>query len=179
MAELAERLFEAVDAFSAGAPQEDDMTVVLARRDARPGPRRAFPRTMEAIEPMVAFTADAFAGERIDPALRSPVDLALEELFTNMVKYGRSGALVTVEINRVPRGVEVTLTEDDAERFDPTKGADVDVTAPIEQRQPGGLGLHLVRRLVDSIDYHYAAGSRQGRTTFLKMLPDARKKGET
>ena len=112
------------------------------------------------------------------PSKRTSIaNLAIEELFTNMVKYGKSGGNVTVEITGIPGGIEVTLIEEDAEPFDPTKGAEVDITAPIEQRRPVGLGLHLIRRLVDSIDYRYAAGSRQARTTFQKMLPDAQEKG--
>jgi sigma-B regulation protein RsbU (phosphoserine phosphatase) len=180
MAELAERLFEAVDRFAGGTVQQDDMTIVLARRDPRPGPQRAFPRRTEALEDIVVFTADAFAGERLDPLLRGPVDLAIEELFTNMVKYGESGGNVTVEIVAVPGGVEVTLVEHDAgHAFDPTRGPEVDTAAPLEARTPGGLGLHLVRKLVDAIDYRYDAGARQGRTTFLKRLPvaDPPKKG--
>ena len=41
-------------------------------------------------------------------------------------------------------------------------------TQPIEQRKPGGLGLHLIRRLVDSIEYEYSKQGRQSRMTFRK-----------
>jgi anti-sigma regulatory factor (Ser/Thr protein kinase) len=180
MAEIAEKLFAAVDEFAGPTAQQDDMTVVLARRDPRPGPRRDFPRRTEALEDIVLFTADAFAGERIDPSLRGTVDLAIEELFTNMVKYGKSGGDVTVEFATVPGGVEVTLVEHDAAHaFDPTHGPEVDVAAPLESRTAGGLGLHLVRKLVDAIEYRYDAKARRGRTTFTKQLPvaDAPKKG--
>ena len=180
MAELAEKLFEAVDAFAGATPQQDDMTVVLVRRDPRPGPQRTFPRRIEALEDIVVFTADAFAGERLDPSLRGTVELVVEELFTNMVKYGESGGDVTMELVAVPGGVEVTLVEHEAgHAFDPTQGPEVDMTAPLESRKPGGLGLHLVRKLVDAIEYRYDARARQGRTTFRKQLPvaEAPKKG--
>ena len=52
-------------------------------------------------------------------------------------------------------GVEVTLTDYDVEPFDVTKAPDADIGLPIEERRPGGLGLHLIRRLVDSIEYEY------------------------
>jgi anti-sigma regulatory factor (Ser/Thr protein kinase) len=105
------------------------------------------------------------------------VDLALEELFTNMVKYGSSVTDIVVEIARVPGGAEVTLVEEGAERFDPMGGPAIDVHAPIEQRKPGGLGLHLVRQLVDFVDYRYSADRRQGRTTFRKTVPEPDRKG--
>jgi anti-sigma regulatory factor (Ser/Thr protein kinase) len=81
----------------------------------------------------------------------------------------------------VPGGIEVTLVEHDVSHgFDPTHGPEVDTTAPLEARKPGGLGLHLVRKLADAIEYRYDAGARQGRTTFMKRLPvaDAPDKGK-
>ena len=53
-------------------------------------------------------------------------------------------------------------------------------TLPIEQRKPGGLGLHLIRRHVDSIEYEYAENSRQSRITFRKTLrASAARRGAT
>ena len=50
----------------------------------------------------------------------------------------------------------MTLTDYDVEPFDVTKAPDADVKLPIDQRRPGGLGLHLIRRLLDSIEYEYS-----------------------
>lgn len=133
--------------------------------------RRAFRRSFDSLAAIVAFTEAAFARERIDPLLRPVIDLALEELFTNMVKYSTtSHADVDVEIAAIAGGVEVTLTDHGVDPFDLTRLPDVDVTLPIEQRNPGGLGLHLVRRMLDSIEYDYAEDSRQSRITFRKTL---------
>ena len=140
---------------------------------------RAFRRDVAAMDELFAFTSDAFGAEGIDQGLRPTVDLVLEELFTNVVKYGRkSEAAVRVELSRTPGGVEVTVIEDDAERFDPTAGPAVDTTKPLESRKPGGLGLHLIGKLVDSIEYRYVEASRQGRTTFSKALVRVAKEGE-
>jgi serine/threonine-protein kinase RsbW len=99
--------------------------------------------------------------------------LTLEELFTNMVKYSASSAAVRIDMTKVPGGVEVTLTDYDVEPFDLTQAADVDIDRPIEQRKPGGLGLHLIRRLVDCVHYEYSAESRQSRITFRKTQAGA------
>src|SRR4029453_19620710 len=48
---------------------------------------RGFPRSLDALPAVFAFTADLFARQGIDRALLPTVDLAVEELFTNMVKY--------------------------------------------------------------------------------------------
>ena len=169
MADLAAVLLEAVQDFAQGAPQEDDLTVVLVKREAGARAGRTLRRSFDALEDIFAFTSGFFTRERVDPALRPTVDLTLEELFTNMVKYSPGGAPeVRVDIAAIPGGVEVTLTDYDVERFDVTAAPDADVDLPIGQRKPGGLGLHLIRRLVDSMTYEYSKERRQSRITFRK-----------
>ena len=139
---------------------------------------RDFGRSIGALEALLEFTAEAFRAEGVEPELRKDVDFVLEELFTNVVKYGRpSEAPVRVEISGVPGGVEVAITEHDAERFDPTRAPAVDVQAPLEDRRPGGLGLHLVGKLVDAIEYRYFEETRQGRITFRRTLAQAALEG--
>lgn len=97
----------------------------------------------------------------------------MEELFTNMVKYAAGadrGNEVRIDMATIEGGVEVTLTDFGVEPFDVTLAPDADVNLPIAERKPGGLGLHLIRRLVDSWDYDYDHVARQSRITFRKTL---------
>jgi len=178
VAGLLDVLLRAVRDFAGGAPQEDDMTAVLVRRDGGAATlSREFPRSFASIEAMVAFTGDGFARLGVDPALKQAVDFTVEELFTNMVKYAAGSASpVRMELKAIDGGVEVALVDSDVGRFDPTRAPDVDVHAPIEARRPGGLGLHLIRRMVDSIEYQYSDATRQGRIVFRKTAsgPTAR-----
>ena len=130
----------------------------------------AFERSFDSIPEIFALTAETFVREGIDIRLLPTVDLALEELFTNMVKYSTTTTQpVQVEIVPIHNGVEVTLTDYDVEPFDVTKAPDVDITLPIDARHPGGLGLHLIRRLLDSIEYEYTKEIRRSRITFRKV----------
>ena len=164
---LMQALLDAVAGFAAGAPQEDDMTLVLVKREPGTGAHRSFARTIDALPAIVAFTEEVCAGRGLEPGLRRNVDFALEELFTNMVKYSPMGvADVRIDVAAVEGGVEVTMTDYGVAPFDVTRAPDADIDAPVERREPGGLGLHLTRRLVDSLRYDYDEQRRESRVTF-------------
>jgi serine/threonine-protein kinase RsbW len=134
---------------------------------------QTFGRSFDSIEKIFEFTSGFFAREGADPRLLPCVDFAVEELFTNMVKYGAAadpGTRVRIGIASVEGGVEVTLTDYGVEPFDVTRAPDADVNLPIEQRRPGGLGIHLIRRLVDSCEYEYSKERRESRIRFRKTL---------
>jgi len=166
MAQLSAHLLAEVHAFAQGMPQEDDITVVLVKREG--AAHGSFARSFAALPALVRFTDDFFARHGVDPALRYPVDFALEELFTNVVKYGDGAPQVDVDIATRQGAVEVVLTDYDVGRFDVTAAPDAQVGAPIEARRPGGLGLHLVRRMVDRVDYEYSDAERRSRIRFRK-----------
>lgn len=130
---------------------------------------RTFPRSFDSLAEIFAFSAEFFGRHDLDRDLLPTVDLVLEELFTNMVKYSAGGApSIRIEMAPAPGGLEVTLTDYDVDRFDVTEAPEADIHLPLEERKPGKLGLHLVRRLVDSLQYEYSSERRESRTTFRK-----------
>ena len=124
-----------------------------------------FERSFDEIARIVQETERFFEQENIDSSLRTAVDLCIEELFVNMVNYNtESNHEISVSMTKIPRGIEVCLTDHDVERFDPTEARDVDIEAPLSERTPGGLGVYLVLKMVDSIHYQYQ--DRQSKITF-------------
>ena len=126
-----------------------------------------YPRSIAALERIVADTAAFFTAQGIDPGLRTAVDLAIEELFVNMVTYNH-GTQREIRLRMRPygKGVEVQLTDFEVDRFDPTCAPIADVTAPLAGRETRGLGIYLVLQVVDSIHYEYR--NRQSHITFTK-----------
>ena len=170
-AHLADELLRAVQLFAQDAPQEDDITIVLLKRDEAPVLRQQdFERSLDALTAVVAFTREALAGSTLDESRRQAVHFTIEELFTNMIKYAAAGApRITIAIHIASPGADeaaVTLIDHDVDPFDPTTAPDAGVHLPIEQRTPGGLGLHVLRRLVDLLAYRHDAVRREGRTSF-------------
>jgi anti-sigma regulatory factor (Ser/Thr protein kinase) len=127
---------------------------------------RSFARDIGALEQVFDFTAEVLQPAVVPPALHRSVDFVLEEFFTNIVKYGARHGYVGIEIALSDTDVAIAVTEPDADFFDVTQAPAADTTLPIEQRQPGGLGLHLVRRLVDTLRYEYRSEDRCGRIAF-------------
>jgi serine/threonine-protein kinase RsbW len=128
--------------------------------------RQTFSRTLEELRKIVAFTDRVFAREEIDPTIRYVVYLCVEELFVNMITYNtETDADILIEMRKHDHGVEDSLTDFDVDRFDPREVEPVNVTAPIEQRKPGGLGLYLVLKMASSIHYEYR--DRTSRITFV------------
>ncbi len=132
---------------------------------------KKFDRTFDALKDIVAFTDEFFEHEEVDSSIRSIVDLAVEELFTNMVKYDTETTEdILIGLKRVDNGIEVCLTDFNVERFDPTEAAEIDIAAPLEERSETGLGLYLVLKMVDTIHYEYR--NRQSKITFWKSAGD-------
>ena len=129
--------------------------------------QKSFPRRFEALGEIYAFADEILTTARIAEGTRYTVQLALEELFTNMVKYSPGNAHdILLDVSAERGCVAVTLTDFDVDEFDVTVDRGVDTAQPLEQRKPGGLGLHLVQGMVDSLEYEYR--DRQSTVRFTK-----------
>ena len=117
---------------------------------------RRFRRDIGSLGDLFDFV-DGFVGRHgipDDPAF--DLRLALEELFTNMVKYHPEGAdSILIRLELQDAIVRATLQDFDVESWDVTRAPEPDVAAPLETRRPGGMGLHLVRKVTDDLRYEY------------------------
>lgn len=127
--------------------------------------QQLFNRSFDEIENIVKMTKSVCAEVALPSAKQYVVDLATEELFVNMVNYNtETDEQISIAIVPKDGGVEVCLTDFDVERFDPVNAPPVDINAPAGARTPGGLGVYLVLKMVDSISYEYK--NRQSKITF-------------
>jgi len=107
-----------------------------------------------------SFIEAFFAGEGLERARMNLLCLAVEELFTNMVKYNQEAqADIRIRLLHDAGRVRVRLTDFGVTSFDITLVAAPLTDLPLEQRRPGGLGLHLTRQIVDDLRYHFRNGN--------------------
>lgn len=87
-------------------------------------------------------------------------NLAIDEIVTNIIRHGYDTSEVRqIKVEVELRGKEVTARiEDDGREFSPVAHPPVDCSKPMEERQLGGLGIHLVRSLVTRMEYQREGG---------------------
>jgi len=115
---------------------------------------------------LTAFVQEFWSSAALPPADSLVFELALEEVFMNVVMHGAKGRLCRVEVCLALAADSVTLTvEDDGQGFDPLSLPPPDITTSLAERQVGGLGVFLVRQTMDEVSYARVAGRNQLRMT--------------
>ena len=105
--------------------------------------QREFPRHLSSLAELYEFSEEIMKAEDLPDGVRFPVHLAMEELFVNMVHYNPTVTTdITVAVDVADR-VTVSLVDIGGVEFDVTAKREVDIDAPLEERKPGGLGIHL------------------------------------
>lgn len=93
----------------------------------------------------------------VPPEATFRVNLAVEELLTNIIQYGYTDTtehVIELSITREPEHV-LLVVSDDGTPFNPLENPPPDIHQPLDQRKIGGLGIHLVRQIAEEIAYRH------------------------
>lgn len=115
---------------------------------------------------MSEYTAKFCRSNSLKMGNENALNLVLEELFTNIVKYGfedREPHSIDIRMELLDSEVEVEIS-DDGRPFNPMESATPDIDRPLEEREIGGLGIHIVRKLMHEVKYE-----RKGEKNILSM----------
>lgn len=130
-----------------------------------------FRREVAALAEVFAFLDRFAGGHQVDERTAFCINLVVEELFTNMIRHNQGGGeTITVSIERQDDHIQLELVDTDVEPFDPRSVEVPPVHAGIGDRRPGGLGIYLVKKMVDFLDYDYETEGRKMRITVTKNL---------
>lgn len=101
-----------------------------------------------------------------NPAIVNKIVMCLDELVTNVISYAYTDKTDhSIEVNSVIANNAVVITiKDDGIAFDPSRATNPNTMSPLEKRQLGGLGLHIVMSIVDKMEYE-----RDGQFNVLKI----------
>lgn len=134
--------------------------------------KKKFKRDLSSLESIFTFIKNFVNRNSIDESLSYLLNLAIEELFTNMVKYNSQNPNpILIQLSKVKNKLVVSMTEFDTEPFDIKKVRSYDHNQSLKDRPIGGLGIHLVKNMVDTIEYSYE--NRNSTITLVKRLRKA------
>lgn len=159
---LIESVQQAVRTFVGDAPQSDDLTMfairLLALTESRQTELKEQPEKATLVMrndiQQIPTLAEWIAMLGLPKELNMPVNLALEEAVSNVMLYAypNTSGQVLVEFEKHQAALVFTIT-DSGIPFDPTQQEEPDITQSAEERPIGGLGIFLVRQIMDDIRY--------------------------
>jgi anti-sigma regulatory factor (Ser/Thr protein kinase) len=119
--------------------------------------QRNFKKDVKSLDEVFTFLGEQMTLLEIPPEPAYAVNLAVEELFTNMVKYG-AGSREDISLSLMRDGEQliVRLVDHGVDPFDPTATEEVDTSTSLEEKEVGGLGIHLIKHMLDNIEHTYA-----------------------
>jgi sigma-B regulation protein RsbU (phosphoserine phosphatase) len=173
--ELIEGMIDAVHQFVGETEQSDDLTMLaikytLKKKTNRFSRQLTLHNDVQEVPQLAAFVDEVCEAVGFDISTTMKMNLAIEEAVVNVMNYAypvnvKGEVRIQAEVNDVRLKI---IISDDGMPFDPTEKPDADITLSVEERSIGGLGIHLVRQIMDSINYERI--NDQNIFTLLKKL---------
>lgn len=115
--------------------------------------------SLENLEKVQNFMQDELTDYELSLKTENEINIAIEEIFVNIAHYAYSpehGEAIIgcdIELGNPPM-VKISFT-DWGKPFNPLAKEEVDTTLPAEKRNIGGLGIHMVKKMMDELEYRY------------------------
>jgi len=159
--EVTASIFSAVDQFASGAEQSDDITVLVVQFHgaSHNSDDRQFRMTINnKVSEIVLFQgqfADFAAEQGISPTIMQKVQVVSEELLSNIIFYAyedKRDYEIEITVDTIEEQLKLTIV-DDGLPFNPLEAEKPDTSLALQDREIGGLGIHLVINLMDEVTY--------------------------
>ena len=126
---------------------------------------KTFDASVDQLDEVLAFVNGQLDALDCPPKIQIQIEVAVEELFVNIACYAYSpdetgDVLVRMSVSGDPAAAEISFF-DRGTPYDPLSHSDPDVTLSLDEREPGGLGLLLVKKLMDEVRYCYHDGGNE------------------
>ena len=167
--ELLASLHRDVDAFVGAADQFDDITMLcIELRTVANGMKKiGLAPTLDKLPEATGFFEDILSAANAPMKVIAQVNVAVDEIFSNIARY--SGATAATLGCSLADGRMTLRFSDNGRPYDPTGKPDPDTTLSAEERDIGGLGIFMVKKIMDEVTYEYVDGLNI--LTLVKALP--------
>ena len=158
--EQIEQMYNAVHVFVDQAEQSDDLTLLAIHYNPIPDSMLTLTNDINELNRLEPFLEKFFDQNNLDQALLSSVDLALEEALANVIMYAYpEGEKGDVTLSTHVKGNTIYMKISDMGiPFNPLEQKEADLDVPLKERQIGGLGIHLIKEIMDEVAYAYEEG---------------------
>ncbi len=155
--ETCDAVISAVSAFADGAEQSDDITMLSVSLMALRGRDRVITDAqLDSVEIVGKFFDERLPRLGAGARSASRVRVVADEAYSNICRYGKASRAV---VSIIRKGADLLVEfVDDGVEFDPTAAPDADTTLPAAEREIGGLGIHMMRRMSRSMEYRRVDG---------------------
>ena len=142
--------------FTRNEPQFDDVTMLALRCQDDGLEKLVVDAKIESHGSVTEFIEKILSSRGCPAKALMEIDIAVDEIFSNIAQY--SGAQEASVYCGVRKGRAVIRFEDDGRPYDPLSASDPDVTLAAGERETGGLGVFLVKKMMDRVSYEYKDG---------------------
>jgi len=164
--QLLDHISSDVNNYMGGMEQSDDLTMLAIRYVGQKNSNTLFSDSItlendiKEVKRLNLFVADIAKRAAMNPAESSQLKLAVEEAVVNVINYAYpSGTKGNISVDTSFDGKQVKIViSDSGLPFDPTEAPSADTTLSASERPIGGLGILLVRQLMDSVNYEWIDG---------------------
>jgi len=154
------KLRKDVEQYSNGAPQFDDITILAFKyvNENKIQESRIFDADVKELDNLFEYSSSLLRLLEFSNRDIIMINTALEEIFVNVSKYAYNGkGTVEITLSKFKDHVSFVF-KDSGKPFNPLAKADPNITASSEEREIGGLGIFMVKKIMDKVEYEYING---------------------
>lgn len=173
---LVTTMFESVENHANQAPQSDDLTMLAVKfigaqaQKENPVSHLGIRNQIAELTKVNAFIDQICEENGLNAALNMSLNLAMEEVISNVIFYaypkGENNHVIELFFSKQDN-LLTFIVQDEGVYFDPTQKKDADITLSAEERQIGGLGIYLVKQIMNTVEY-----KREGELNILTMTKE-------
>ena len=163
--EFLAKIKEEIDIFAENAEQADDITMLVLKVKEKPNGANVKMKELsveakaENLEAVLSFVNEELEAINCPMKIQMNMAIALEEVFVNISNYAYGDETGKAVIRFAYEGNNIIIEfEDSGLPYNPLEKDDPDITLNAEERQIGGLGIYMVKNIMDMVEYRYEDG---------------------